>query len=401
MDGLGIAAKMVGLAVERDRLEHQLRRTEKMEALGLLAGGVAHDFNNLLSTILGNAELLQSKLSRDADLSEMAADILSAGRSAADLCRQILAYAGRGHASRELIHCNALLREVVSLVSLAKGRDTEFTLQFDGAELGVVGDASQVQSLLFNLLTNACDAIGVSEGRITVSTRVRRYTQRELQHLGFEPTPDAGEFVEIEVVDTGRGIAPENLARIFDPFFSTKSAKRGLGLAAAQGIAASHRGAITVCSEVDVGTTFLVLLPYVRIDVVQATDLGHPPIREGLQVLVADDDLAVREALARTLRHAGMDVILAADGQQAVAAFREHQNSIQCVLLDYSMPKMTGGEAMRQIRELAPAMPVLLATGYVERGVLAQLQSDGVAAVLQKPMPRSTLLAAIYAAVSR
>ena len=400
MDGLGIAAKMVGLAVERDRLEQQLRRTEKMEALGLLAGGIAHDFNNLLVAIVGNSELLAAKLPAGSDHAEMVGDVLSAGQSAAELCRQVLAYAGRGHASRELIDCNALAREVGSLVRVAKGMHAELRFALREVPCGVAGDAAQIQSLLLNLMTNACDAIGDQDGRITVSTRVQKYTSQELVQLGVSVPIDGGEFVEIEVVDTGCGIEPATLSRIFDPFFSTKSAQRGLGLAAAQGIVASHKGAITVSSELGVGTTFTVFLPYVSVGVakgIRATD--NLTVPAGLRVLVADDDRTVRDTLARTLRDVGIEVLLASDGQQAVAIYLEHQKNVDCVLLDYRMPKMTGGEAMREIRKLGNT-PVLLTSGFAEQALLHQFRGDGVTAVLQKPSPRHVLVAAICAAVS-
>ena len=268
-------------------------------------------------------------------------------------------------------------------------------------DCGVAGDAAQIQSLLLNLITNACDAIGDDEGRITVSTRVRNYTGGELQQLGVQGPIDGGEYVGLEVVDTGCGIDAETLSRIFDPFFSTKSAKRGLGLAAAQGIVSSHKGAITVSSEVGVGTTFTVFLPHVRVGAANEADgAGEQQVPAGLRVLVADDDRAVRDAVARTLRDVGIEVLLAINGQQAVSLFREHHKAIDCVLLDYRMPKMTGGEAMREIRGIAPDAPVLLMSGYAEQGLVDQFQGHGVAAVLQKPTPRQALIAAICSAAT-
>ena len=400
MDGLGIAAKMVGLAVERERLERQLRRTEKMEALGLLAGGVAHDFNNLLAVIVGNSELALNLLPPGGDLAGMAKDVLTAGNSAAELCQQILAYAGRGHASRELIACNALVREVCSLLRVAKGRNTDMLQALGAIEYGVVGDAAQLQSLILNLVTNACEAIGDDEGQVTIHSRMRSYTLRELQHLGVNGVHDAGEFVEIEVTDTGSGIEPATLGRIFDPFFSTKSSRRGLGLSAAQGIVASHRGALTVSSEVGVGTKFTVLLPHVAMPMSELRpDSGRPQVPPGLRVLVADDEAGVRETVVRTLRSAGMDVISAVDGAQAVELFVANRDSISCVLLDYRMPKMDGGEALREIRKVDPHCPVLLTSGFAERGLLDRHREDGVTMVLQKPAPQSVLLDAIVSSL--
>jgi signal transduction histidine kinase/CheY-like chemotaxis protein len=418
MDGLGIAAKMVGLAVERDRLEQHLRRTEKMEALGLLAGGVAHDFNNLLTVILGNAELIRAQLPAGSELAEMSQEVLLAGQSAAELCGQILAYTGRGRASGERIQCNTLLREVGSLARVAMGQNTRLDYDLTEADCCVVGDAGQLQSLLLNLITNACDAIGNRPGRIVVSTRVRYCSLRELKRLGMRAQPQAGAFVEIEVIDTGSGIAAADLARIFDPFFSTKSAKRGLGLAAAQGIAASHRGAIMVSSEPGVGTTFTVLLPLASTAVNGSVDVAEPSeVPAGLRVLLADDDVAVRSVVMRMLRDAGMEVLAAGDGQQAVDMFVEHQASIGCVLLDCRMPRLTGSEALVAIRRFAPQMPVLLMSGYAEQSSpvgmagaldpdaafphdpLADLVATGATAVLQKPTPRRDLIAAVCAAV--
>jgi len=400
MDGLGIAAKMVGLAVERERLEQQLRATEKMEALGLLAGGVAHDFNNLLAVIVGNSELALKMLPSGGELAAMAKDVQAAGASAAELCQQILAYAGRGHASRELIQCNGLINEVCSLARVAKGANTRMLLELGPVEFGVVGDAAQIQSLILNLITNACEAIGDKEGEVAITTRVRDYTKRELQHLGVSPVPDAGEYVEIEIVDTGIGIDRTTLGRIFDPFFSTKSAKRGLGLSAVHGIVASHRGAMTVSSEVGVGTTFVVLLPHVTIPrAAGVATAGPAQVPPGVRVLVADDEPIVRDTVARMLRSVGIEVVTAVDGAQAVDVFAKNRGNIHCVLLDYRMPKMSGGEALREIRKLEPDCPVLLTSGFAERGLLDKYRVDGVTTVLQKPVPQGVLVNAIVTAL--
>lgn len=400
MDGLEIAARMVGLAVERHRLQQKLRQTEKMEALGLLAGGVAHDFNNLLAVIIGNSELALMSQHAGSEAAFMLNDVIAAGHSAAEMCSQILAYAGRGHASRAPVRCNTLIREVGSLLRAAMSKKATLRYALCDDECYVTGDAAQIQSVVMNLLTNASDAIGDQEGCITVSTSVRHYSRRDLQSVAPGCTTDPGPYVQLEVSDTGSGIDKQTQARIFDPFFSTKSRSRGLGLAAVQGIVRSHKGVLRLSSEAGVGTKFTVLLPNVQVPNETVVDTrAQTASCSTAYVLVADDEAMVRDAIARSLRAAGVNVLLAADGLQAVSMFSAQRTSIGCVLLDYSMPKLNGGEALREIRQLDANIPILLMSGFAEHGLLEQYSAYGLLAVLQKPTPRQVLLDKVFGAL--
>lgn len=405
IDGLAIAAKMVGMAVERDRLEQRLRRTEKMQALGLLAGGVAHDFNNLLVAIIGNSELALTRVEQDSELAEMLQDVLSAGNNAAELCRQILTYSGRNQSARQLLDCSTVVREMSSLLRLARSENTKFELQLTDAHCSVFADRAQLQSLVTNLITNACDAIGERVGTVLVRTRIRNHTVMQLRELGVErdlsvAANQSGEFVAIEICDSGDGVDEATQSRMFDPFFSTKSSKRGLGLAAVQGIVASHGGAIVVESKLGEGTCVKVLMPRAE-QPVPSTPVEKVvliPAKPG-KVLLADDEGRVRDLLARTLRDAGHEVLVASDGQQAVRLFAEHRATIHCVLLDYRMPKLDGGEALHKIREMSQVVPVIMISGYADCGLTERYRESEVFAVLQKPTTRLDLVETVGSAM--
>ncbi len=399
MDGLEIAARMVGLAVERDLLQQRVLRTEKIEALGLLAGGIAHDFNNLLSTIVGNAELLLTR-PNDRGQPELE-DIHKAGTAAAELCAQILAYTGRGNTAPRTVACNEIVNEVASLLRVGIPKNIELHFDLHRGDCGVSGDAAQIRSLVMNLLTNAVDAIGDVAGEITIRTSIRDLDDQGLSEWQAEGAPLApGSYVVLTVADTGVGIDTRDRARMFDPFFSTKSDNRGLGLAAVHGIVTSHHGGLLVESQVGHGTTFTVLLPHTTsAPTPEPCGTPHPAESLDATVLVADDDDAVLRVMVRVLSTAGCEVLSAADGEEAIELFRQHHDAIDCVLLDYSMPGKNGAETLVAIRQHCETVPVILASGYAETDLLDRYRDSGLAAVLQKPATRSTIVEAVRSAL--
>jgi len=402
MDGLEIAARMVGLAIERDRLEEQLRQAAKMEALGVLAGGIAHDFNNMLAVILGNAELAAAALPDNSEAKEQLQEIVTASNSATDLCEQMLAYAGRSALTAERLECNSLVMELGGLLKVALSKKAKLEFDLHETPLGVLADHGQMRQVIMNLITNASEAIGNNEGRIVVRTRARRYTGEELRlrhpNSGLKP----GEYVLLSVSDTGNGMNPETRAKVFDPFFTTKSAGRGLGLAAVQGIVRGHKGAIEVESKPNNGTKFHVLLPAV------APPSSAPPSAPEEQpatmtarILVVDDEAPVRTVLSTMLGRAGYDVIAAKDGQEAVDIFRRDGDSIDCVLLDLSMPKLDGEEVFHELRALRSDVRVILSSGYAEQEVMDRFRDLGLAGVIQKPAQMQLLLAKVAETLAR
>ncbi len=395
MDGLEIAARMVGLAVERDGLEEQLRQAAKMKALGVLAGGIAHDFNNMLTAVLGNAELAMRRLPDDAEASQMLLEIVTASVSATELCNQMLVYAGRGSLSTETLECNALVKELGGLLQVALSKKATLVNDLCATPLGVEADRSQLRQVVMNLITNASEAIGNNEGRIVIATSARTYTREELSRRHPNAMLEPGEYVVLQVSDTGDGMSFQTQTKIFDPFFTTKSTGRGLGLAAVQGIVRGHKGAIVLESTPGIGTTFSVLLPRVPLPHEDAPQAPEVESGQGARILVVDDEPKVRKILGDILECAGYTVIRARDGQEAIDVFRREGDSIDCVLLDLSMPKLDGEEVFRELRLIRSDVRVLLTSGFTEKEFIDRLEGAGFAGFIQKPAKMHVLLGKI------
>lgn len=381
---------------ERKRTEERLLQAQKAESLAVLAGGIAHDFNNLLVGILGNAGLALAELPPDSPVRETIRDIEVAGQRAAELARQMLAYAGRGKVSTGTVDLDGLVEEMTHLLRTSVGAGVHLVLDLAGGLPPVVGDATQIRQVVMNLVINASDAIGSAEGVVRVSTRCVPGSEDLFMRAVVAPGEPAAQYVVLEVADTGSGMDEATLSRIFDPFFTTKFAGRGLGLAAVLGIVRGHRGAIAVESRPGAGTRFRVMLP--------AHDGAAPAARERVEempwrgsglVIVADDEQSVRAVTARALRAMGFEVLDAEDGAAAVQLFREHQERVALVLLDMTMPRMNGVEAFRAIREADPGARVVMMSGYSEQDATDRLATEGLAGFLQKPYELATLQATV------
>lgn len=400
MDGLEIAARMVGLAVERERLEEQLRETAKTEAITVLAGGIAHDFNNLLAAVLGNAELALMTLPPGAEAAALLQKIVTASVSAHDLCNQMLAYAGRGSSSTETLECNAMARELGGLLAVTLSKKATLEYDLHDGPLGVLADRSQLGQVVMNLIRNASEAVGDHAGRVVIGSTTVTCGGAEPQATHSNAALEPGEYVRLWVHDTGPGMTAETRARIFDPFFTTKTTGRGLGLAAVQGIVRAHDGAIDVESTEGVGTTVSVLLPRVPLPLDGAPATAEGTVARSARLLLVDDEPAVRAVLADVLESAGYGVLLARDGQEALDVFREQPDSIDCVLLDLSMPKLGGDEVFHELRKLRPDVRVILSSGFSEQEMLDRFQGAGLAGVLQKPARMHVLLAKVADALN-
>lgn len=392
----GLPRRMVGVDTdvtrERDaealrrRHEDRARHAQKLESLGVLTGGIAHDFNNLLMGILGNAELALHKLPPDSPVLTPLTQIHSVSTRAADLVRQMLAYAGRNPGADEPVELPAILREMRGLLSASISKKA--TLQFDSASdvPSVRGDASQLRQVFMNLILNASEAMGGESGRILVRCRTVRVERERLQEMFGAPDLAPGEYVSVEVRDDGAGMDEETRTKIFDPFFTTKFLGRGLGLAATLGIVSSHGGAIRVESAPGDGTVFQVLFPPTREGVVKGSSAGHSATRvrrDGGTVLVADDEEAIRSVTANMLSGLGFEVLGAKDGAEAVELFRAHADRLAFVLLDYLMPRMDGKEAFHEMQRIRPGVPVVIASGYNHEMSVKDL--GGAIGFLQKP----------------
>ncbi|MBT7691964.1 MAG: response regulator [Gemmatimonadales bacterium] len=417
---LRAAARLTGLAVERARaeealrasevearkqrareaeLEEQLRRAAKLEALGVLAGGVAHDFNNLLATMQGNAELAMKYLPEESEPIEMLLQIVKACNRASGLTKQMLAYAGRGKRTSAKVEINRLLTDMGGLLEVALSKKAKLEYALSPDLLYAFADQSQLEQVAMNLVTNAAEALGDKEGTIRISTESCTYDASALAKLGGEQDLEPGEYVRVKVSDTGEGMGPETQERIFDPFFTTKFTGRGLGLAAVTGIVNGHSGVISLESELGVGTTFTVLLPRKEApDVKTADSNAATPSGARKKILVVDDEADLRQLFGRTLRLEGFDALMASNGQEALDLIRESPSAIDCVLLDVSMPQLDGEETYRELRALREDLPVIVISGHPEDEVLERFKGSSLLGVLPKPVKLDHLIATIRSA---
>jgi two-component system, cell cycle sensor histidine kinase and response regulator CckA len=383
-------------AQERLAFERRLRETQKLESLGALAGGIAHDFNNLLTGIIGNASMARFEITENPANAQAALDSLEqAALRAADLCKQMLAYAGKGRFVIQSLSLSRIVRETTELLTVSIAKRAALELQLDEGLPTIQGDATQVRQLLVNLVKNAAEAIGDHGGVITLRTSVLYVNDEYLRGLAYTDPLAPGNYVCLEVVDNGPGMDKTTLARVFDPFFTTKFTGRGLGLAAVLGIVRGHKGAVKVQSEPNRGTTFTMLFPA---DSAPPSDSVPEPsstaatLPRSPHVLLVEDEEAVRLVTQRILNSAGYTVTAADDGQKAVDLVTRSPREFDLVLLDMTMPNMDGEEAFKQMRKINPDLRVLVMSGYSEQETLRRFEGEKATSFLSKPFTRASLM---------
>jgi len=372
---------------ERARMEAQMREVQKLESLEVLAGGIAHDFNNLLMAILGNADLALLSLSPASPARPNIEEIIRTSQRAADLCRQMLAYSGKGRFVVGRYDLSEIVREMVQMLKVTVSKKAVAHYYFTADLPPVEVDATQMRQVIMNLITNASEALGEESGVISVTTGVRDCDRAYLADSHLDDKLPEGKYVYLEVADTGCGLDEETRRRIFDPFFTTKFAGRGLGLAAVLGIVRSHRGAIKVSSKPGEGTVFTILLPAMDWqpgDRAQMATRAAAAQRQGT-ILLIDDDQHVRRVAGEMLARLGLQVLTAAQGQEGLEIFRANGKGIDCVLLDLSMPGMGGEEAFQEMRRQRPDIRVILTSGYDEQEATKRFAGQGLAGFIQKP----------------
>jgi signal transduction histidine kinase/ligand-binding sensor domain-containing protein/CheY-like chemotaxis protein len=361
---------------ERRALDERVQQAQRLESLGMLAGGIAHDFNNLLVGVLGEAGLALMDVPAGSRVRAHLQRIEQAALQASELTSQMLAYSGRGRFVQAPVYLPDIVRDTARLLTTVLGREVTLDLDFPDALPPVLGDPSQLRQVVMNLLTNASDAIGPRPGRIRVAAGTQQVdaAMADASATDAEGPLTQGPYVWMTVQDDGAGMDEATMARIFEPFFSTKFTGRGLGLAAVQGIVRSHHGRIHVTSQQGIGTTFSVLLPAAppqesAAHVPTSTAAPARPLRPvagatGTVVLVVDDERTVREVARAALETAGFTVQLASSGEEAVAEVRETGDRIGLVMLDLTLPGMSGRRVFDELRALRPTLPVLLTSGY-------------------------------------
>jgi signal transduction histidine kinase len=370
--------------------EGRLQQSQKMEAIGTLAGGVAHDFNNLLTVILGNTHLALRKLQPDDSLQIRLVEVEKAANRAAVLTRQLLAFSRRQHLERHTINLNDTINEIMKLLRRIIGEDIEVRVITTPGLSAIFADPAQIEQVIMNLAVNARDAMPEG-GQLTIETsnvELDKGYQRQYPYV------DPGKYVQIRISDTGSGIDAETQKHIFEPFFTTKEVDKGtgLGLSMAYGIVKQHEGHINVYSEVGHGTTFKIFLPVVDSAVETGGLEVQLPLLGGTEtILVAEDEEALRSLAKHILEGLDYTVLLANNGEEAVEIYQANRERIDMLLLDVVMPRMSGVEAYKRIRELGGDVPLIFMTGYsvetVQNRFIKQNEflEDLGAIVLHKP----------------
>ncbi|MBN9162808.1 MAG: PAS domain-containing protein [Myxococcales bacterium] len=379
---------------ERRRLEEQMRHTQKLKSLGVLAGGIAHDFNNLLVGILGNADLVIRALALSAIPESARVQLerikVSAIR-AAELTRRMLAYSGKGTFVVRPLDLNGLTREMVDLLNVSLSKSATLVLEL-AADLPLLeGDATQIRQVVMNLVTNAADAIGDAAGTVTVRTSVIEAGRDLRGALYIADSLVPGSYVCLEVSDTGSGMDEATRSRIFDPFFTTKEKGRGLGLAAVLGIVRSHGGALALETRPGRGSRFRVLFPRAERPVHEP--LSAPEMfawRTTGTVVIADDEPRVREVLRMMLEDIGFRVLEAENAKRCLEVYRAHRDEVSLIMVDLMMPGGGGREVVSTLRADGERVPIVISSGYDERTMSSELRGDALLAFLEKPFDFDT-----------
>lgn len=374
---------------EVKRLESHLRQAQKMESVGTLAGGIAHDFNNILTALMGYASLLQMKMDK-ADLLQSYVDqILSCCGKAADLIRGLLAFSRQQPVVLVPLNINDTVRATRKLLERLLTEDIDLHTSLTSDNTTAMADKSQVDQILFNLVTNARDAMPEG-GTLTIETDVMYMDYSFIAAHGFGAP---GRYVSISICDTGTGMDRQTREKIFEPFFTTKETGKGtgLGLATVYGIVKQHKGYITIYSKLNEGTTFHVYLPAIKAVTCQVSDRQMSMAAGKETVLIAEDDEAVRTTMAEVLSEYRYTVIEAIDGEDAIEKFKQIEG-IDLVILDSVMPKKNGRQAYEEIRSIDGQIKVLFASGYAKDIVFGKGVQDGNFNFISKPLLPTALV---------
>jgi two-component system cell cycle sensor histidine kinase/response regulator CckA len=373
---------------ERETLLRKLMDSQRMESLGIMAGGIAHDINNYLVLIMGSASLLGGTIAIDPGQEEVVRQIQIGARHIRDLVQQMLAFSGKGRIATQAISMAELLSELLPLLRASVSKKVRLLCDFGENLPSVDGDPAQLRQVLLNTIVNSSEALAGGVGTIRIS--LHPYVASDALRLPGETQSG----LIIEIADTGPGIPGEILSRIFEPFFSTKMTGRGLGLAAVLGIVRSHHGAISAQAPSQGGALFRIALPAGRLPPPCSPQKSPRALAEarGRSVLVVDDEPGVRTVLQLFLQRSGYPTLLAESGAQALQLLQESQGSIGVVLLDLTMPDRSGEEVFQDIRQIDPQLPVIIMSGYNAKAALPPELLADLAGLLTKPFEKADLL---------
>ncbi len=369
---------------EKHSLGLQLQHAQKLESIGVLAGGIAHDFNNILAVIICNCDLATQ---RPQMAGELIPEIEEAAQRAAELCHQMLAYAGKSMTIRKEFNISALVDDTLKMLNATLNQNVVIKTNRSGDIPRITGDTSQIRQIVMNLIINASEAIGEAHGEICVSLINTEIIagQTEKDHLGKIIPP--GQYVCLEVTDTGCGMDDETKERIFEPFYTTKFTGRGLGMSATLGIITSHKGALQLFSQPDHGSTFKVYLP------TKSSDSSVEPLQQtdsltwqgSGSILLVEDEPQLMLVAKNLLKALGFSVFEASNGSEALELYRKNSEYINLVVTDLGMPVMNGYELLREIKQINPELPIIISSGFGDVDINSHITDGEVAGFLSKP----------------
>jgi signal transduction histidine kinase/CheY-like chemotaxis protein len=381
-----------------DVSEARLQHSQRLESLGVLSGGIAHDFNNILAAILGASELALLDLPEDSSARRRVKDVIQAVDRGAGLVNQLLAYAGKAPSKANPLDLSRVVEEMRQLLTVAVSKVSRFEMRLDPGLPPVKGDATQIRQLVMNLVSNAAEALEGREGCVELETGVRVVSEPELAAAVVGSDCPPGPMVYLRVRDDGVGIDESPVTRIFEPFYSTKFAGRGLGLSAVLGIVRTHEGALLIESGLEKGSTFTVLLPISQhgreVGPVVAGDADRRWRGSGC-IVVADDEQMVRESLRRILESVGFSVLEAPDARETLGVLERAPDDLVLIVLDAVMPGASIEHLLPDVRRARPGAPVLVVSGFGAEMVLDTAAQDPADGFLQKPFTRDRLLDAV------
>jgi signal transduction histidine kinase/ActR/RegA family two-component response regulator len=387
---------------EREQIEAVLHQTQKLESLGVMAGGIAHDFNNLLSAMLGQSSVAKMKLPAESPAIQHIDRSIAAAERAADLTRQLLIYSGRGQIERKPINLNEVIQENLPLLKVTIPANVQLKHTLTPELPAILADQGQMQQVVMNLVLNGAQAIGSKPGQVSINTRLYHLTT-EMEPLPWQyggHVPEPGDYVLLEVTDSGEGMLPETLDRIFEPFFTTKTTGHGLGLATVLGIVRTHQGNIQVESQPGKGTIFRLFFPIIEQPKNRPENqrIESPPLttspHTGL-ILIIDDEESVVASLTDILIMGGFTVLTAANGATGLQKYKERHQEIDLVILDISMPGMDGIETLRHLQTINSHVRIIVSSGLNRTGKLLPLTMGTMVSYLNKPYNAEKALAEV------
>lgn len=388
---------------ERRKLETQMLHAQKLESLGVLTGRIAHDFNNVLTGILSNAGLALLELAPYSPTKTTIEDIQKSAIYAAEICKQLLAYSGKGKFLIQPLSLNEIIHEMAGLLQVSISKKVVVNYDLNANLPAVEAEPTQIRQVVMNLIMNASEAIGDKRGSISITTGLMECDRTYLNESLLGDKLSEGTYVYLEVADTGCGIDNENLKNIFDPFFTSKSSGRGLGLAAVFGIVRDHNGAINIHSEPGQGTTFRIIFPPSDKPPVQPSQETQydEKWRGAGKILVIDDEETVCRVIRKTLEFVGFTILTSSNGSEGLKFFKRDAHEFSLVILDLTLPDLSGEEVLNRMRRVRADIPVILISGYNEQVLTNRFAEKGLVYFVPKPFTPQTLIAKLKNALNK